>query len=262
VSSLPARTATRRPNPSRRSRAGLAAAAVLAAAVPLLAGCGAGFNATTLNFQLGPGNGQVGNLHVNNVWVILDQAGGDAQVIGAVANIGGGTDRLTSVQAGDALAVVSGTGPFTSHACTGVTVASGAAVIPGDTSVSFGQRGCPALALSAGSLLPGRATPVTMTFARAGKLTVNALIMPDTGLFAEYNLNGEPTPTATPTFTPTPTPTTGGTTTATPTGQPSATATPTLEPPSATATATPLAGARATPTAGSAEKHTSASAGR
>lgn len=258
MTNLLAPTATRRPNPSRRSRAGLAAAAVLAAAVPLLAGCGAGFNATTQNFQLGSGNGQVGDLKVSNVWVILDQAGGDAEVIGAVANIGNGPVRLTSVQAGDTTATVTGTGPFTSHACPGVLTTPSAAVIPADNSVSFGQRGCPRLALPAEPFPPGRAVPVTMTFAGVGKLTMSALIMPNTGLFAEYNLNGAASPTATPTAT---TPTPGGTETATPTptGRPTGTATPTPGTPTASATGTATATALAS---AAARKHTSAARAR
>ncbi|HEV2637950.1 MAG TPA: hypothetical protein VGX23_22560 [Actinocrinis sp.] len=263
MSTLLPRTAPRRSTSPRRGRASLAAVAVLVATVPFATACAAGFDATTQHFQQGPGNGSTGIMRVNNVWVVLDQASGTAEVIGAVSNTSRDTtDRLTGVLAGSTSAVVRGSAPFSSHACQNVSISSGVTVFPGGSTASFGLRDCPALVLRGGTWQPGRATTVSLTFSDGGTLKVNALVMPNTGLFAEYNLNGAPSPTATAmavsavhpaasrTGAATPTPTPGQ---ASPTGHASATPSD-----SAAGSASPAASASGT-ASDSADRNTTAS---
>lgn len=220
-------------SPQRRTAAPLrgrrlAAAAGVLLAVPLAAGCAAGFDSTTQQIKPDAGAGQVGDIRVNNVWVVVDQATGNAEVIAAVANGGSGSDTLTGVTATNMPAKVAGT--EADAASTGISVDSGSVSIPGGQSVSFGQTGSPELELADAGFQTGLLSQVTFTFAQAGSVTVTAQIQPNTGLFADDDPNsGIPKPTPTPVMT-TAISTTSATDspTSTPTG--SATGTPTVTP--------------------------------
>ncbi|HEV2640860.1 MAG TPA: hypothetical protein VGX23_37425 [Actinocrinis sp.] len=217
----------RKTAPPRVRRAAAATGVLLAAA--LAAGCAAGFDATTQQIKPNAGSGQAGPVKVDNVWLIVDPASGNAEVVGAVTNTGTDADTLTGVTATNAAAKLTGTDAAT--ATTGITVGAGTVAIPGGESVSFGETGNPQLELAGVDFQAGVLAQVTFTFAQAGAVTVTAQVEPDSGLFAEYNPNsGIPTPTPTPT---------APTTAATPTAPASATG-------SATGTAT--GAASATPT--------------
>jgi hypothetical protein len=240
------------PSPTTRQaaarRPALLAAAMLA--VCLASGCAAGFDAESQSVRPNSGAGKAGSMVINNVWVVVDPITGNAEVIGSVANTGTLTDRLTSVQAGGDTATVHAASPAAVAAAPfqfrGVSAANNAVVIGSQASVSFGRLAGPELEITGGSFQPGRVVPVTFDFATAGPATMNAQIMPNTGLFAEYNPNAAnpvptpflpPAPTAKPTGTATATPTATGTATATATATP----TPTAATPTETATPTPSA---------------------
>jgi hypothetical protein len=182
--------APRRPAlPRRRGVAPLAAAALLLAVAPLATACGAGFNANSLTVRPNAGAGITGTLRVNNIWVVVDRAAGQAQVIGAVANSGSTTDSVTGASASGVPAKVTGTVANGALACYRTTVAGGTVTIPRRRSVSFGEAGCPRLSLAdATAFPPGRITSVTLMFGQAPPLTVNAQIVSATGLFAQYRL--------------------------------------------------------------------------
>jgi hypothetical protein len=206
----------------------LAAATGVLLAVPLAAGCAAGFSSTTQQIKPNSGFGQVGGMKVDNVWVVVDPATGNAEIIGAVANTGTGADTLTRVTATNIPAKVAGT--EADEASTGISVGGDSVAIPGGQSVSFGQTGSPELELAKATFEAGLLSQVTFTFAQAGSVTVTAQIQPNTGLFADDNPNsGIPKPKPTPVIT-----TATATGTATPASTPTGTAT-------ATATATPTA---------------------
>lgn len=182
--------APRRPTlPRRRRAATLAAAALVLAVAPLATACGAGFNANSLTVRPNAGAGISGNLRINNIWVVVDPAADQAQVIGAVSNSGSTTDTVTGASASGVPARVTGTVASSAVACFRTTVASGTVTIPRRRSVSFGEAGCPRLSLgSATPFRPGRIAPVTLMFGQAPPLTVNAQIVAATGLFAQYRL--------------------------------------------------------------------------
>lgn len=190
VSDLDAPQAHRRPAlPRRRGVATLAAAALLLAVAPLATACGAGFTAASLTVRPNAGAGDTGSLKVNNVWVVVDPVAGQAQVIGAVANTGRTPDSVTGASASGVPARVTGNVASGAVACAGTTMAGGTVTIPENRSVSFGLTGCPRLSLaSAVPFRPGRIAPVTLTFARAPSLTMNAQIVSATGQFAQYRL--------------------------------------------------------------------------
>lgn len=190
MSSLHSPSTTRRSTPSRRGRAGLAATAVVLAVAPFAAACGAGFNSASEDVKPNAAAGQVGDIKVNNVWVIVDKNSGTAEVIGAVTNTGDAPDQLTGVTAGDsqvtfAPAPAGSTGSDTTGS--GVKVAADGVTIPGSQSVTFGEQGSPGLSIVGGGLTAGRFATVKLTFAQAGTLTLTAEVEPDTGLFVGYD---------------------------------------------------------------------------
>ena len=175
--------------PRRRRATTLAAAALLLAVAPLAAACGAGFNADSLTVRPNAGAGTSDNLKINNVWVVVDPAAGQAQVIGAVSNSGSAPDSVTGASASGVPAKVTGTVASSAVACFRTTVTGGTVAIPRRRSVSFGEAGCPRLSLANATLFrPGRIAPVTLMFGQAPPLTVNAQIVAATGLFARYRL--------------------------------------------------------------------------
>jgi len=201
VSSLHSPSTTRRSTPTRRGRAGLAATAVVLAAAPFAAACGAGFNSASEDVKPNAAAGTVGDLRVNNVWVIVDQNSGTAEVIGAVTNTGDAQDQLTAATAGGsdvtfaAAPAGSAGGESTGK---GVTVAADGVTVPGGESVSFGEQGSPGLSIVGGGLVPGHFTTVKLTFAQAGTLTLTAEVEPDTGLFVGYDPNTYQSPSPSP----------------------------------------------------------------
>lgn len=202
MSDLHAPHATRRPARSRhRGAAGLAAAAVLLAVGPLASACGAGFTASSQNVRPNAGAGTSGPLLVNNVWVVVDQHAHYAQVIGAVANSGSASYRVTGARASGVPARVTGQVTSGTPACNRTVVAADSVIVPPNRSVGFGRPGCPQLSLLGGvPFRPGRVASVTLMFTQAAPLTVNAQIVSDTGLFTEYKpLVRVPTATPSPT---------------------------------------------------------------
>ena len=180
------RSTTRRSTPSRRGRAGLAVAAVLAVVTPLAAGCGAGFNEAALIVKPNSGAGTLGAVKINNVWVIVDPSSGAAEVIGAVANTGSTDLSWPSVQVDSISARIQPAFSSGSGAGAGSSIGT-AATIPAGQSVSFGEPGQPLIQLSDSSLTPGNLTQVIFSFGSVGNVTITAQIQSNTGLFAAYN---------------------------------------------------------------------------
>lgn len=187
MSSIHSPSTTRRSTPSRRSRAGLAVAAVLAAVTPLAAGCGAGFDSASVAIQPNAGHGTAGAMKVNNVWVVLDPATGNAEVIGAVSNTGDNDVDWPTVQVNGASAQIQTAASLGSSAsATSNVSASG---IPAGQSVSFGEQGQPVLELADSGLTEGNLAQVVFSFGSAGSVTISAQIHSNTGLFADYDPN-------------------------------------------------------------------------
>lgn len=197
MSRLHSLSTTRRSPLSRRGRAGLAVAAVVAVVTPLAAACGAGFDSASLVVKPNSGAGSVGPVKVNNVWVVVDPETRNAEVIGAVDNTAGNTDlSWPTVQVGGSIAQVeaaSDAGGSASASASALSSASGsnasdsASGIPAGQAVSFGEKGQPQLRLPDSSLTPGSLTQVTFSFGSIGNVTVTAQVQSNTGLFADYN---------------------------------------------------------------------------
>jgi len=196
VSSIHTSTSTPRasrisPLRTRRARAGLAGVAVLVA-LPVLAACSAGNSPEVYNIKPDNGQGQAGYMYISNVWVVQDPSTGNAEVIGQVANTDPTTtnsNALTSVTVGGAPATI--VPPTdTTQLGYGVQVNSSTVTIPGLKSVQFGQPGQPELELPFADVTVGTNTNVVYTFSGGEKVTVAAIVEPNTGLWSTYNPNG------------------------------------------------------------------------
>jgi hypothetical protein len=197
VSTLRTPSTTRRSALSRRGRVGLAAAAALVA-LPLAAGCDAGFNAASQTVTPDAAAGTIDGIKVNNVWLIVDPATGNAEVIGAVSNTGGGDVQLTGVQADGMSASVHK--PTSSASYPGVVVTGNSVTIPNGASVSFGQPGSAVLELAGGAFKPGNLAKITFMFGTGGTLTLTAQVESNSGVFATYDPNAavQPSPSPSP----------------------------------------------------------------
>ncbi len=163
---------------SRRRVIAVLLAPLLAA--PLLAGCGAGRDAQTINIRgiTDAAAIDVGSLQVRNVYVGPPETGvygegGNAPLYLAVANRTNSPDMLTSVTSDTAsLVVVAKADP-----AGGAAIATGGTglplEVPAGTALHF-QPGSTHLVLQGLTrrLLPGQSVQVTFTFARAGSTTL------------------------------------------------------------------------------------------
>lgn len=185
MSSLHSLTTTRRSTRSRRGRAGLAVAAVVATVTPFAAACGSGFNAAALQVVPNAGAATVGSLKLNNVWVVVDPASGNAEVIGSLANTGNEDLAWPTVQVGGTNAQIQQ--PSGAGAAGAVASNPGSSGVPAGQSVSFGLPGQPQIEVFGASLTPGNLTQVVFSFGSTGNVTITAQIQSNTGLFADYN---------------------------------------------------------------------------
>ncbi|HEX4789613.1 MAG TPA: hypothetical protein VH372_14175 [Actinospica sp.] len=195
-----ARALRRSPLYTRRGRAGLAGAAVLFAALPVLAACSAGNNPEVYNIVPDNGNGKAGYMYVSNVWVVFDQSSRNAEIVGQVANTaqaGTNTNQLTGVSlAGTPATVVPPAA--TSNLAPGVTLTGGTVTIPGLKGVQFGEAGQPELEVPNADLTVGDNAKVTYTFSSGDSLTVTAIVEPNSGQWAQYDPNGQNSASALP----------------------------------------------------------------
>jgi hypothetical protein len=157
----------------------------VATVTPFAAACGSGFNSAALQVVPNAGAATIGSLKLNNVWVVVDPASGNAEVIGSLANTGNDDLAWPTVQVGGTSAQIQQpSGPGTGAGANPGASTSG---VPAGQSVSFGLAGQPQIEVTGASLTPGNLTPVVFSFGSAGSVTISAQIQSNTGLFADYN---------------------------------------------------------------------------
>lgn len=159
----------------------------VAAALTLLTGCGAGFDATSRQ-DYAPSDGMVansGNLRVLNALVVAPEAGGTGTVSMGVANRGDRADRLTGITSPDGTAMLSGSGEIPAGGA--ITLGSGT-----DTSATI-----PGL-----SKLPGEAITLEISFEQAQPVRVRTLVYAAAGDYADVIPPATSPPVSTPTSSP------------------------------------------------------------
>ncbi len=162
----------------------MAAAAVLLAAAPLLAACGAGVNAYTQQ-QQASGNGQyktVGELDLANITLVRGPVGSRSlTLLGNITNTGTQPDYLIGAS---------------------ISAPASKATIPGNRvdlpRASVTPIGSPASAAKVdfhGIEVPQSVfVPLTLRFARAGSVQLSVLVVPPVGIYQGI----EPAPLVTP----------------------------------------------------------------
>jgi copper(I)-binding protein len=148
-------------------------------AVPLLAGCSAGFDATSIQpYAASDGiNAESGDISVLNALVVAGEPSTTGVISTTIANRGERDDRLTGVTSPDATVTLDGTRDLPA----GSTVLLGSGT---DTSATL--RGLTRLA--------GETVTLEFSFARAEPVTVRTVVMAATGDYADLTPPPEPTP--------------------------------------------------------------------
>jgi copper(I)-binding protein len=167
---------TRRP---RRAPA-VAAAAAVSLLASLLAGCSASFNATAVK-PYAPADGIYavsGDIRVLNALVVAGDGGRTGVVSMTVANTGDQDDRLTGL-----------TSP------TGTVQLSGDTTLPAGGAVRFGSDTEASATISGMTRLAGESIRLRLTFARTQPITIDTVVVPATGDYAELTPSASPTPT-------------------------------------------------------------------
>ncbi len=166
---------------SSARRRGVGVAAVLVA-LPVLVGCGGGFNATTTK-PYAPSDGQLansGNLRVQNILVVAADGSTTGVVSGAIANRGNARDQLVSMTSADGAVALTGNG-----------------ALPANASVLMGSGTPLAATITNLTVKPGATVRLRLTFAHANPLTIDTLVLPQTGYYASITPSPAPSPSAT-----------------------------------------------------------------
>ena len=157
------------PTQPRRARARLAAVIAGVAAAALLAGCSAGFDATSTQ-PYAPSDGILansGDLRVQNALVVASDTLSSGVVIMTIANRGTGDDRLTGLTSPDGTVDLTGDG-----------------AIPAGTAVRLGSDTDPSATISELTALPGETIRLRLTFARSEPLQIDTVVVPADGYYA------------------------------------------------------------------------------
>ena len=151
--------------------------AVLALVSPLLAGCAAGLDSTSLRpYSAADGvNAGSGDLRLINALVVAPEGSTSGILIMGVANKGERDDRVTGI---------------TSPAAT--VELDGPVELPAGGSVSIGGEGGPTATVTGLTKSPGEAVTVKVSFSRGSPVTVRTVVQPAAG---DYESVTPPAPT-------------------------------------------------------------------
>lgn len=161
-----------------RTRRTRALAAVLTA-VPLLAGCAAGFDATPMQ-PYAPSDGVLvenGDLRLLNVLVVANAAGTSGVVSATIANRGQTDDRLIGLTSPDGTVDLTGSGD-----------------LPAGSSLALSAGSQTSATISGLTKLAGEAITLRFTFRHADPVSVKTVVVAAEGPYATVT----PAPTATP----------------------------------------------------------------
>ncbi|RXS84593.1 DUF461 domain-containing protein [Streptomyces sp. TM32] len=179
---------------SRSLRRGVLAATVLSLSIATLSACGAGNDAQTL--QVKPDNAatSVGDIKIQNASVITQpdvNAKGPAVISATVFNSGTKDQKLTAIS-------VDGTGQSAKLSPAGSR--SGTVTVPAGGSIVIGGKGDASAVLASGreAVKDGNAQPLTFAFSAAGKVGINAYVVPAKSYFAGYGPSQLPQPSGSP----------------------------------------------------------------
>ena len=146
-------------------------------AVAPLAGCSAGFDATSIE-PYAPSDGVLANsgqLRILNALVVSSNSGTAGVISASIVNRGTKPDELVDISSPDGTVDLTGDG-----------------TLRRSSAVRLGAGTRPAATMTGLTKLPGETITVTMTFRRADPLTIETVVVPATGPYASIT----PAPTA------------------------------------------------------------------
>ncbi|WP_411123770.1 DUF461 domain-containing protein [Streptomyces sp. x-19] len=170
---------------SRSLRRGVLAATVLSLSVATLSACAAGNDAQTLEVKPDNAETSVGNIKIQNVNVVTQpeaNAKGPAAITATVFNTGTKDQQLTGI-------AVDGTGQSAKLSPVKIDVPAGGSAV-------IGGKGNASAILESGreAVQDGNAQPLTFTFSAAGKVKINAYVVPAKNVFESYGPSVTPQP--------------------------------------------------------------------
>ena len=137
--------------------------------VGLLAGCGAGFGATSVQ-PYPPSDGLLansGDLRVQNILVVAAEGSATGVVSTAIANRGTREDRLTGITSPQGTVDLTGDG-----------------ILAPGASLTLGSGTATAATVTGLTAEPGREVMLRLTFARAEPVTVRTVVVPASGFYS------------------------------------------------------------------------------
>ncbi|MGN6090665.1 MAG: hypothetical protein ACTHNT_15390 [Actinomycetales bacterium] len=187
------------PVPSRLRRAFRASSLAAAITVPavLLAGCGAGQDATIFDVKA-PYDGTratVGDLVINNTVAVMGDAGTQANLLAAIYNEGGPADKLTGITTDAGQVMLSGD----------LTVpASGGQLELGMPLRQVSDANRASATIEQAQFKAGQTIKLTLHFERAGDVSYYTIVYPATEYYSSAGPSGSPSPSDTSSVTPSP----------------------------------------------------------
>ncbi|MGW7008542.1 hypothetical protein ACWGCW_38640 [Streptomyces sp. NPDC054933] len=174
---------------SRSLRRGAVAAVLALSLAPLAAACGAGTDSQTLQVRPDSVATSVGNIKVQNAYIITEPNGtGPATVTARIFNNGTNPEQLTGITVEGAAQQVK---------LTGSDGKTGTITIPANGSVTLGGSGNPT-AMLAGSqgIVPGDFQSTVFNFSSTGQVSLAPQVTPATHFFQPFGPGVEVTPSA------------------------------------------------------------------
>ncbi len=216
---------------SRSLRRGALAAVAALSIAPFASACGTGQDPQTLEVKPDSVATTVGDIEIQNAFILTEPKGGGAAVItGRVFNNGTTATKLESVSVRGAADQVT---------LKGANGAAGPITIPAGGSVALGGDGNPvALLADSTGVRPGDFQPTVFTFSGSGDVRISPAVVPAEHYFAPYGPGVAATPS----------------TVAMPSTLPSGSASAPAGAPSASGSAVPGAGASGSPASGTTMK--------
>ncbi|GAA1900923.1 hypothetical protein [Streptantibioticus ferralitis] len=164
---------------SRSLRRGAVAAVLALSIAPLAAACGAGSDSQTLQVKPDSVATSVGNINVQNAYIITEPNGtGPATVTARIFNNGTNPEQLTGITVEGAAQQVK---------LTGSDGKTGPITIPANGSVTLGGSGNPtALLASSQGVVPGNFQSTVLNFSSTGQVSLAPQVTPATHFFQPF----------------------------------------------------------------------------
>ncbi len=174
---------------SRSLRRGAVAAVLALTVVPFAAACGAGSDSQTLQVKPDSVATSVGNIKVQNAFIITEPNGtGPAAVTARIFNNGSSPEQLTGITVEGAAQQVK---------LTGTDGKSGSITIPANGSLTLGGSGNPTAILSSSQgVVPGNFQSTVFNFSSTGQVSLAPQVTPATHYFQPFGPGIEVTPSA------------------------------------------------------------------